>query len=62
VYKTRITDLDAPKQQLRPSWTTLSLQQPFVSDIVSDAYFLFVYLLLPYSAHAVIKRLYIWCI
>jgi len=38
VYKTRITDLDEPKQRNWkrnvPSWITSSLQQLFVSGIV----------------------------
>jgi len=48
-----------------PSWITSSLQQPFVSGIISgfrlqisDAYF--VHLLLQYSAHAIISWMQIW--
>ena len=66
VYKTRITDLDEPKQQLRTEWAKLDhiviaaaichWHRQWVQ--ISDA--CLVHLLLQYFAHAVMKRIQIW--
>ena len=65
-YKTRITYLDEPKQQLRTKQAKLdhvviaaAIRQWHRQSVqISDA--CFVHLLLLYSAHAVIKWIQIW--